>query len=152
MFIIILLILHSLLAVLLLGAITHQTFGLLWPRKPGQTDFVAQTRILRPEIYTTAIIILYVITFALGSIIYPTYRVVARPPLEDLRILYIIGLFEMKENFLAIVLAMLPAYWYFWKMQPNYRTARVVFTIILFATVWFSFIAGHLVNNARGLL
>lgn len=152
MFITTLLVLHGVIAVFLLGAVTHQMLGVFWPRKPGQTDFVAQARTLRPQIYVQAIIILYVIEFALGAIIYPTYRVVARPPLEDLRLLYVIGLFEVKENFAAIVLAMLPAYYYFWKMQPNYRTARTVVTAILFATIWYNFVAGHIVNNARGLL
>jgi hypothetical protein len=71
-----------------------------------------------------AIIILYVIEFVLGAILYPTYRVLARPPLQDLQLTYVIGLFEVKENFAAIVLAMLPAYWYFWKRFPSTRRTR----------------------------
>ena len=147
-----LLIWHGIVAVFLLGAITHQTLGVFWPRRPGQTDFIANARGIRPQLYVQVIIILYVIEFILGSLLYPTYRVLARPPLEDLRILYIIGYFEVKENFAAIVLAMLPAYWYFWKQNPKYPTARAAMTAILFATIWYNFIAGHLVNNARGLL
>jgi membrane-bound metal-dependent hydrolase YbcI (DUF457 family) len=152
MFITTLLIIHGVIAVFLLGAITHQTLGVFWPRQPGQTDFVAQARTLRPQIYVQVIIILYVIEFALGALIYPAYRVVSRPPLEDLRILYVIGVFEAKENFAAIVLAMLPAYWYFWSKQPEYRKVRAAMTAILFVTVWYNFVAGHIVNNARGLL
>jgi len=148
----VLLILHGILAVFLLGAITHQTLGVFWPRHPGQTDFIANARGIRPHIYAQAIVILYVVEFTLGSLLYPSYRVISRPPLEELRILYIIGLFEVKENFAAIVLAMLPAYWYFWKKYPEARTARAWMTAILFATVWYNFVAGHLVNNARGLL
>jgi hypothetical protein len=99
-----------------------------------------------------AIIILYVIEFALGAILYPTYRVLARPPLQDLQLTYVIGLFEVKENFAAIVLAMLPAYWYFWSKAPEYKTTRSALTAIIFVVVWYNMIAGHLVNNARGLL
>ncbi len=149
--IIVLLILHGALAVFLLGAVTHQFLGVVWPRRPGQTDFVANMRGVRPQVYATAIVFMYVTEFILGSIIYPEYRVVARPPLEELRILYIIGLFEMKENFAAITLAMLPAYWYFWSKAPEARTARIMTTSILFGTVWFALFAGHMVNNARGL-
>jgi hypothetical protein len=152
MFITTLLIIHGIIAVFLTGAITHQTLGVYWPRRPGQTDFVANARGIRPQIYVKAIIILYVIQFVLGALLYPTYRVLARPPLQDLQLTYVIGLFEVKENFAAIVLAMLPAYWYFWIKAPEYKTARAAITAILFATIWYNFVAGHLVNNARGLL
>ena len=146
-----LLIVHSVMAVFLIGAITHQTLGVFWPRRPGQIDFVANARGIRPQLYVNAVIILYVTTFVLGSFLYPTYRVFVRPPLEDLRLLYAIGLFEVKENFAAIGLAMLPAYWYFWKQAQNYPTTRAAITAILFATIWYNFIAGHILNNVRGL-
>jgi hypothetical protein len=152
MFITTLLVLHGVLAVFLLGAITHQALGVFWPRQPGQTDFVANMRGIRPQVYAQAIVIMYVAEFILGSLLYPTYRVLARPPLQDLQLTYVIGLFEVKENFAAIVLAMLPAYWLYWKKFPEYKTARSLMTAILFLTVWYNFVAGHLVNNARGLL
>lgn len=151
MFITTLLMLHGILAVFLLGAVTHQFLGVVWPRRPGQTDFVANARGVRPQIYVTPIIIMYVAEFLLGATIYPEYRVISRPPLEELRILYIIGLFEMKENFAAIMLAALPAYWYFWVKVPGPTRARTMITGILFFTVWFALFAGHMVNNARGL-
>jgi hypothetical protein len=91
-----------------------------------------------------------VITFSLGAGIYPVYRVYVRPPLEDLRVLYGIGVFEIKENFAAIVLASLPAYWYFWKKTSDYPTTRTALTAIVFVTVWYNFIAGHILNNLRG--
>jgi membrane-bound metal-dependent hydrolase YbcI (DUF457 family) len=146
-----LLILHGIFSVFLLGAVTHHFLSVVWPRRPGQTDFVARARGVNPSGYVQAIIILYVIEFALGSLLYPTYRVLARPPLQDLQLTWVIGLFEVKENFAAIVLAMLPAYWYFWKRYPDYKTTRTAITTILFIVVWYNMIAGHLVNNARGL-
>jgi hypothetical protein len=147
----ILLILHGILAVFLLGAITHQTLGLFWPRRPGQTDFVANMRGVRPQIYAKAIVYMYVVEFIMGAFLYPTYRVIARPPLQDLQLTWVIGLFEVKENFAAIVLASLPAYLYYWNKAPEASRTRSVLTGILFATTWYNFIAGHLVNNARGL-
>jgi hypothetical protein len=145
-----LLILHGILAMLLVGAVTHQALGVFWPRRPGQTDFVASARGIRPQVYVEAIIVLFIITFILGATIYPTYRVYVRPPLEDLRALYAIGLFEMKENFLAIMLATLPAYWFFWRRTQDYPQTRAVLTALLVFSVWFGFITGHILNNVRG--
>ena len=147
----VLLVLHGMLAVFLLGAITHQTLGVFWPRRPGQTDFVANARGIRPQIYAAPIAYMYLAEFILGALIYPTYRVVSRPPLEDLQLTYVIGLFEIKENFAAIMLAGLPAYVYYWKKGPEAANTRAAITAILFLTTWYNFIAGHLVNNARGL-
>src|SRR5215475_4024940 len=79
-----LLVLHGIISVFLLGAVTHHALGVFWPRKPGQTDFVARARGLNPAGYVETIIILYVIEFILGALLYPTYRVLARPPLQDL--------------------------------------------------------------------
>ena len=53
---------------------------------------------------------------------------------------------------IAIALGMLPAYWYFWKRRPENKMARTGTTLLLAFAVWFGFIAGHLVNNVRGLL
>ena len=39
-----LLILHGIFSVFLMGAVTHQFLGVFWPRKPGQSDFVARAR------------------------------------------------------------------------------------------------------------
>jgi hypothetical protein len=72
------------------------------------------------------------------------------PPLQDLMLTYAIGLFEIKENFAAIGLALLPAYWYFWNKAPEFTTTRKALTAIYFFTIWYNFIAGHLLNNVRG--
>ena len=145
-----LLIIHGVIAVFLIGAITHQTLGVFWPRRVGQTDFVAKARGINPGGYVNAILVLYVITFALGSILYPTYRVYVRPPLQDLMLTYAIGLFEIKENFAAIGLALLPSYWYFWKKAPEFSTTRKLLVAIFFFIIWYNFIAGHILNNVRG--
>ena len=147
-----LLILHGLCAVALLGAVTHQAFSTVWPRKPGETGFVARYRGANGVGYTNAIVVLYILTFILGGYIYIFYRIEVRPPLEVLGDLPTIGTFEIKEHFLAIALGMLPAYWYFWKRRPENKVARTGTTLLLAFAVWFGFIAGHLVNNVRGLL
>jgi hypothetical protein len=144
------LIVHGICAMFLVGAVTHQALGVFWPRRPGQAGFVARMRVANSQGYVTAIMVLYVVTFLLGSYIYPIYRVFVRPPLQDLQLTYAIGLFEVKENFAAIVLAMLPSYWYFWRKSPEFPVTRNAITAILFVTVWYNFIAGHILNNVRG--
>ena len=144
------LIVHGICAMFLVGAITHQALGVFWPRRPGQSGFVARMRVANSLGYVTAIMVLYVTTFLLGSYIYPIYRVFVRPPLQDLQLTYAIGLFEVKENFAAIVLAMLPSYWYFWRKAPEFPVTRKAITAIMFATIWYNFIAGHILNNVRG--
>jgi len=147
-----LLIIHGLLAVMLLGAITHQSFNTVWPRRPGESNFIARYRGVNGAGYTNAVIVLFVLTFSLGSYIYVVYRIEVRPPLEVLFDLPAIGIFELKEHFLVIALGMLPAYWFFWKKKPENRLARTMITMVLAATVWFSFIVGHYVNNVRGFI
>jgi hypothetical protein len=149
---IILLIFHGIFAVLLLGAITHQMLTTVWPRKPGETNFVARFRGVNGAGYTNAIVVLYVITFIIGGYIYIFYRIQVRPPLEALLDLPTIGVFELKEHFLAIGLGMLPAYWYFWKRRPEDRLARTGLTTVLAFAVWVGFLGGHFVNNVRGIL
>ena len=147
-----LLIVHALCAVFLLGALTHQSISAVWPRRPGETDFVARYRGANAPGYTDAVIVFYLITAILGGIVYAAYRVQARPALEAVGDLPTVGLFELKEHFLVIAFGVLPAYWYFWRRRPEYRATRAILAVFLAANVWFGFIAGHIVNNVRGVV
>ena len=146
------LIVHGLVAVFLLGAVTHQAMAAVWPRKPGQTDFVARFRGVNGAGYTNAVVVLFIATFILGGIVYVFYRTQVRPSLEALRDLRTVGLFELKEHYLAIALGMLPGYWYYWKRRPDARKTRAAITVILALSVWAGFIIGHIINNVRGLM
>ena len=98
-------------------------------------------------------IVLFVVTAFIGGVlIYPSYRLVVRPILVNLRLNGANGAFELKEHFVAIALGLLPAYWYFWRtpLVKEHATTRAVITVTLAAVVWFSFIVGHVVNNIRG--
>jgi hypothetical protein len=147
-----LLMIHALCAVFLLGATTHQAFSAFWPRRPGQNDFLARYRGVNAAGYTDAVVIAFLITFLLGSIVYTVYRIEVRPPLEDLGDLPTIGLFELKEHFLAITLGVLPAYWYFWRKRPDARLMRGILALFLALNVWWAFIVGLIVNNVRGFV
>jgi len=148
-----LLIIHGLMALALLGAITHQTVALWWPVRAPAGSFVARFRAVPGTSYVTAIIVLYVVTFVLGAWIYTQYRFTARLALEQLRFLKTVGVFELKEHLATIGLILLPAYWAYWRvpLSPDYANARKQVTLLLAVLVWSNFLIGHIANNARGL-
>ena len=147
-----LLILHGLLAVVLLGGITHQAVSVAWPSR-NKIGIVRSYRAVSGSLYTNANIALYLATATLGGIIYPTYRVGVRTFLEDARLNSAVGSFELKEQFIAVGLGMLPLYWMLWHRPPeaDSKLARTAVTLILCAIVWYSFVVGHVLNNIRGL-
>jgi hypothetical protein len=151
-----LLILHGLVAVALLGGITHQAFAACWPARRtagSKASFQASFRAVAGQRYTMANIVLYLTTALLGAVIYPAYRLAVRPYLEAARLNVINGTFEVKEQFIAVGLGMLPLYWLVWRqpLDPKHATARAVITAMLCFIVWYGFLAGHVLNNVRGL-
>jgi len=147
-----LLIIHSLLAVTLIGAITHQAVSVTWPRRDRSASFVASFRGVNGMTYTNAIIVLFLATAILGSVIYPAYRLNVRTVLQRLHLLAPEGSFEMKEHFVVIGAALLPAYWYFWRRHGSEggKTTRMAITVLLAVIVWTAFLVGHVLNNIRG--
>ena len=145
-----LLIVHSLLAVGLLGALTHQTISVWWPARTRTGSFVSGLRSVPSMSYTNAIIILFILTAIVGSIIYTEYRLTIRTTLQDYRMRVPEGAFELKEHVAAIGFGLLPAYWYYWKQAKEHARTRAVVTALLAAIVWYSFLTGHVLNNIRG--
>ena len=150
----ILLIIHGLLAVALLGALTHQAMAVAMPVKQpaGAPGFVDRFRTVTGPAYATAVCVLWVLAFIMGSWIYTKYRIQIRIPIEQAGFWKTQGFFELKEHAATIGLGMLPAYWFFWKnaRDPEYDVARKWLTVVLAAFCWFIFIVGHVVNNVRG--
>ena len=146
-----LLIIHGLLAVALLGALTHQAVSLWWPAR-GARNFAASFRAVRSAAYTNAIVVLYAATASLGAVLYPSYRLFIRVLLSQLRLNAANGVFEFKEHLVAIGLGLLPAYWYYWR-EPSaaeQASTRRALSTILALIVWWSFLVGHVLNNIRG--
>lgn len=148
----VLLIVHGLLAVALLGAITHQVLSVWVPARKPAGSFVGRFRGVPSASYTNAIIVLYVLTAILGGIIYPAYRLEVRIVLEQLALAPQNGAFELKEHFAVIGLAILPAYWYYWRqpLAAEHARTRAVLTAMLAFIVWWNFLVGHILNNIRG--
>ena len=149
----VLLIVHGLLAVALLGAITHQTVSVWFPARKPAGSFVGRFRSVSAMSYTNAIVVLFLCTAFLGGVlIYPEFRLSVRPVLEQLGLWVPVGAFDLKEHFTVIAMATLPAYWYFWR-QPvaaEHARTRAMLTTLLAFVVWWNFLVGHVLNNIRG--
>lgn len=148
-----LLILHSLLAVALLGAITHQAIAVRGGTDTGKKTFGSLYRAVDASAYSVAIVVLFAAASLIGFSLYPSYRMIVRPVLElnDLRLAN--GSFELKEHFAAVGLLMLPAYWAAWRkpLAPEHAMARMSMTWVLAAIVWWNFLVGEVLNNIKGL-
>lgn len=150
----ILFIIHALLAVALLGALTHQAMSVLMPVRQGAAagNFVTRFRAVQGAGYATAVCVLWVVTFIFGAWIYTKYRIYVRIPIEAQGFWKTQGVFELKEHLATIGIGALPVYWFFWKnaRNPEYDSARRWLTVTLAGMCWYMFLVGHIVNNVRG--
>jgi hypothetical protein len=148
------LLVHLLLSVALLGALTHQAVAAMMPvrKVAGSAGFVTRFRAVPAPGYAAAVCLLWVLTFIVGSYIYTKYRIYIRIPLEQAHYWKTQGFFDFKEHVASVGLLLLPAYWFFWKNahDPQYDTPRRMVTVFLAAACWFLFIVGHILNNTRG--
>ena len=147
-----LLIVHGLVAVALLGAITHQALASWASAATRPSSFFGRFRTVPAASFANAVVVLYVATALLGGIVYLYFRVDIRPGLEQAGYWQTLGLFDIKEHFVSIGLALLPAYWVCWRRplaNDSVRT-RAILTAILAFIVWWSFLIGHVLNNLRG--
>ncbi len=147
-----LLILHAILAVVLLGAITHQAISVWLPSPRATGSFVQRVRAVPGTTYVNVVVVLYLATATLGAIVYPSYRLTIRIVLQELGFNVANGVFELKEHFVAIGLGALPAYHHFWRQSvgADHPRTRAVLTALLAFIVWWSFVVGHILNNIRG--
>jgi hypothetical protein len=77
-----LLIIHGLVAVALLGAITHQTLATWVPARSRPNSFCRRVRTVPSAAFTNAIVILYAVSALLGALLYLPFRVAVRVELE----------------------------------------------------------------------
>jgi len=148
-----LLIIHGLGAFLLLGALTHQTIAVWAPVRARVSNFLGHVRAVSAHDYGGAVVVTYVATFVLGMIIYPDFKITANATLTAQHWTRSLQSFEFKEHVLAIGLALLPAYWYYWRppLVPERDFIRAMLTSVLTAICWMGFLVGHVLNNAAGL-
>jgi hypothetical protein len=148
-----LLMLHGLMAVALLGAVSHQAASLFFRQQAAGGAFVARYSRIDAAGFVWPIFWLYLGVFVLGGLIYPSYRVDVRIPFEELGLRWAVGLFEIKEHAAGIGVGILPLYVVLWRSTGDQSsiTNRRMVTAFLAGVIWFDFLAGHLLNNIRGL-
>jgi hypothetical protein len=145
-------ILHGLVAVALLGAITHQTLA-AWSStgvRPG--SFFGRFRTVPSASFANAIVVLYVISALLGAIVYLYFKVDIAPDLERDHRWQALGLLDLKEDFASVGLGLLPAYWACWRQPQTDEPdrARAAVTTLSAFIVWWGFVVGHVMTNIRG--
>jgi len=142
-----------LIAVALLGAITHQTLAARAPTRGRPDSFFGRFRTVPSTSFTNAIIVLYAVSALLGGLLYLPFGAVVRADLERAGHWQALDLFELKEHFVAIGLALLPAYWICWREKRADKFSPIpvaALSLILAFIVWWSFLTGHVVNNIKG--
>jgi hypothetical protein len=146
------LILHGLVAVALLGAITHQTLAAWTLSSAHPRSFFARFRAVQPAGYANAIVSLYLGAALLGAIVYLYFKVDIQPDLERDRDWHALGFLDLKEDFVAIGFGLLPAYWISWRQPFADERGRIetALTTILAFIVWWGFLVGHVTNNIMG--
>ncbi|HRI16593.1 MAG TPA: hypothetical protein PLX89_26675 [Verrucomicrobiota bacterium] len=148
----VLLIVHGLVAVALIGAISHQALA-AWALPGARAgSFFGRFRSVPSASFANAVVVLYVISVILGGVVYLYFRVGIQPKLEQNGFWMTMGLFDVKEHITVIGLALLPAYWVCWRRPRTDEPAhhRAILTTILAVIVWWSFLVGHILNNIRG--
>jgi hypothetical protein len=148
-----LLLLHALVSVALLGAVSHQCVAVLRARGAARVaggSFVRRYASVGAGGFVEAVGLLYLTNLVLGAILYPEYRIESRYALEEMRLLTVVGLFELKEHWAALGVAVLPLYVCAWR-SDTMRSHRRSSTLTLGFIVWFTSIVGHVVNNFRGV-
>ena len=118
--------------------------------RPG--SFFGRFRAVPSSSFVNAIVVLYAVSALLGAVVYLYFRSEIRPSLERAGHWQALGFFDIKEHFVAIGLALLPAYWICWRQQRTDDPSRMpaILTLILAFIVWWSFLTGHILNNIMG--
>jgi hypothetical protein len=98
----------------------------------------------------------YLVTFALGALLYPSYRVHVRGYYLDRFAPVFSNLFDLKETYASLTLVIAVALGGLarsWRPAETPALVRVyaVMSFVICAVVWFDVVAGLLVVSARGV-
>jgi hypothetical protein len=145
-----LLVLHTAGSIVLVGAATHHAL---------QMRHYLQGRFGREKLEKTwakVVSVAYALTFVLGAMLYPSYRVHVRGFYLDRSAPAFSALFDLKETYASLTLVVALALGALaLTLRPAQTPALVrvyaAMSFIVCAVVWFNVIAGILVVSARGV-
>lgn len=145
-----LLILHALIAILLLGSMTHHVL-IVVPYLWGKF-----TKLKLEKIYVKVAFVAYLLTFLVGALIYPNYRYHVRAQYFDSHLPWAAQLFDMKEHWAGLGLALFIGFYVISRViQPQsdramlgvYAWLSVTLTVI----VWFNVLSGLILVSYRSI-
>jgi hypothetical protein len=145
-----LLVLHAGGSIVLIGAATHHAL---------QMRHYLRGRFGREKLeklYAKVVSVAYVLTFILGGLLYPSYRIHVRGYYLDRHAPAFSGLFDIKETYASLTLMVAVALGALaFTLRPAETPALVrvyaVMSFVVCAVVWFNVIAGLLVVSVRGV-
>jgi len=110
----------------------------------------------RAHLYTKIALITYAFEFVIGALIYPSFRVHVRAEYFDLQLPWATGLFEVKEHWAAIGLALMIVYHYVGKNIDFSEVKKMtlpylILGIILFLTIWYLIGAGFYLTTLKSI-
>jgi hypothetical protein len=145
-----LVVLHAVASIVLVGASTHHALSMrAWLR--GR--FPAPRREKR---WARVVAVSYVVTFAFGAMLYPTYRYHVRGLYLDRYAPWAAHLFDVKEVYAALALLLavgLGVLSYSFDPERDRPLVRIyaAMSAIVCAVVWFDVVAGLVVMSVRGI-
>lgn len=146
----VLLVLHAGGSIVLIGAATHHALQMRhYLRGRFGREKLEQT-------YAKVVSVAYVVTFILGALLYPSFRVHVRGYYLDRYAPSFSGLFDVKETYASLALVVAIALGALaCTMRPSESRVLVpayaAMSFIVCAVVWFNVIAGLLVVSAHGV-
>jgi hypothetical protein len=145
-----LLVLHAACSIVLVGASTHHALAM---RHYLAGRFARRAHERR---WAEVTAVTYVLTYALGALLYPSYRVFVRGFYLDHHAPLYAGLFDVKEIFASLVLVVALALGALARAldpprEPHLARVYAVMSMLVCAVVWLNVVLGLLVTSVRGL-
>lgn len=145
----VLLLAHLFVTIVLVGSLTH---NLLVVVKYVRGKFGRQKLEL---LYARVALWSYVIVYVLGALIYPAFRVYIRGQYFDPELPWATGLFEVKEHWGAVGLALFFVYYLLRKkMKPEQERDKLFFyaalCVLLNVIVWYKVVVGCYLSLLKG--
>ena len=145
-----LLVLHAGGSVVLIGAATHHALQMRHYLR-GRFD-----RTQLEKTYARVVGAAYLFTFALGALLYPTYRVHVRGLYLDRFAPFFAGLFDVKEVYASLTLLIAAALFALsFTLRPSEERGLVpiyaALSFLVCGVVWLNVVAGLLIVSVRGV-
>jgi len=145
----ILLLAHLFATFVLVGSLTHNLFGVINYLRGKFARQKLQNLYIKVSLWA------YIIVYVIGALIYPAYRIHLRHNYFDPQLPWATGLFEVKEHWGALGLALLLVYYFLSRsFQPEKEKEKlslyVPLCFLLNLILWYKVIVGCYLTVLKG--